>query len=398
MSTSPSAAANWAERAAALKIDGRMLVDGERRATQSGETFAKHSPIDARLLGPIARGVAADVDIAVRSARAAFEDGRWAGQGAGAAQEDPAALLRADPGRQGRTRAARDAGHGQADPVFAGRRRAGLRALHRLVRRGGRQDLRRDRPHRRERARARHARAHGRDRRDRAVELPDDHGRLEAGPRAGRRQQRGAQAQREEPADRAAPGRARARGRPAAGRLQRRARLRPRGRRGAGAAHGGRRDRLHRLDARGPPHVRVRRQVQPEARLQRTGRQVGLRRVRRLRRRRARREDRRRRHVLQPGRVLQRALARAGARVASPTSSSPRSQREAPKYAPADPLDARTEMGALVDDTQLQHGAGLHRGRPRRRARASSAAAARRAPRPAATTSSRPCSTTSPTT
>ena len=71
---------NWAERATALKIDGRMLVDGVRRDTQTGETFAKHSPIDARLLGPIARGLAADVDTAVRSARAAFEDGRWAGK------------------------------------------------------------------------------------------------------------------------------------------------------------------------------------------------------------------------------------------------------------------------------------------------------------------------------
>ncbi|HEY8974605.1 MAG TPA: aldehyde dehydrogenase [Burkholderiaceae bacterium] len=71
---------NWSERATALKIDGRMLVDGKRVATQTGETFAKHSPIDARLLGPIARGVAADVDAAVRSARAAFEDGRWAGK------------------------------------------------------------------------------------------------------------------------------------------------------------------------------------------------------------------------------------------------------------------------------------------------------------------------------
>src|SRR5471032_3359139 len=69
---------NWAERATALKIDGRMLIDGERRATQTGETFAKHSPIDNRLLGPIARGLAADVDTAVRSARTAFEDGRWA--------------------------------------------------------------------------------------------------------------------------------------------------------------------------------------------------------------------------------------------------------------------------------------------------------------------------------
>src|SRR6201999_1728931 len=69
---------NWAERATALKMDGRMLIDGQRRDTQTGETFAKHSPIDARLLGPIARGLAADIDTAVRSARAAFEDGRWA--------------------------------------------------------------------------------------------------------------------------------------------------------------------------------------------------------------------------------------------------------------------------------------------------------------------------------
>ncbi|HEY9029703.1 MAG TPA: DUF3138 family protein, partial [Burkholderiaceae bacterium] len=35
------------------------LVDGKRVATQTGETFAKHSPIDARLLGPIARGAVA---------------------------------------------------------------------------------------------------------------------------------------------------------------------------------------------------------------------------------------------------------------------------------------------------------------------------------------------------
>src|SRR5471030_759495 len=71
---------HWGERATALKLDGRMLIDGQRRDTQTGETFAKHSPIDNRLLGPIARGAAADVDAAVRSARAAFEDGRWAGK------------------------------------------------------------------------------------------------------------------------------------------------------------------------------------------------------------------------------------------------------------------------------------------------------------------------------
>ncbi len=75
-----TAAPSWTERAAALEVDGRMLVDGARRASRTGETFAKHSPIDGRLLGQVARGLAADVDAAVRCARAAFEDGRWAGQ------------------------------------------------------------------------------------------------------------------------------------------------------------------------------------------------------------------------------------------------------------------------------------------------------------------------------
>ena len=81
MSTkTPSTPPNWTELAAALQPDGRMLINGERRHTQSGESFAKHSPIDNRLLGAVARGGAADVDAAVRSARTAFEDGRWAAQ------------------------------------------------------------------------------------------------------------------------------------------------------------------------------------------------------------------------------------------------------------------------------------------------------------------------------
>ena len=71
---------SWHERAAALRMDGRCLIEGQRCAAASGETFAKHSPIDGRLLGPVARGRAADVDAAVASARAAFEDGRWAGK------------------------------------------------------------------------------------------------------------------------------------------------------------------------------------------------------------------------------------------------------------------------------------------------------------------------------
>ncbi|MBK1686367.1 aldehyde dehydrogenase [Rubrivivax gelatinosus] len=71
---------NWRERAAALAIDGRALVDGQRVASVCGETFAKHSPIDGRRLGEVARGRAEDVDRAVAAARAAFDDRRWAGK------------------------------------------------------------------------------------------------------------------------------------------------------------------------------------------------------------------------------------------------------------------------------------------------------------------------------
>jgi len=72
------AATDWARRAAQMRPDGRALIDGRRVAAADGQTFDKHSPIDHRLLGPVARGQSADVDAAVKSARTAFDDGRWA--------------------------------------------------------------------------------------------------------------------------------------------------------------------------------------------------------------------------------------------------------------------------------------------------------------------------------
>ncbi len=71
---------SWHERAAALVPDGRLVIDGQRRDAAAGETFDKHSPIDGRRLGAVTRGAAPDIDAAVRAARAAFEDGRWSGQ------------------------------------------------------------------------------------------------------------------------------------------------------------------------------------------------------------------------------------------------------------------------------------------------------------------------------
>ncbi|MET0858545.1 MAG: aldehyde dehydrogenase family protein, partial [Telluria sp.] len=71
---------NWHERAAALEIDGRAFINGQRVWAVSEQTFDKHSPIDGRMLAKVARGDVADVDAAVAAARAAFEDRRWAGK------------------------------------------------------------------------------------------------------------------------------------------------------------------------------------------------------------------------------------------------------------------------------------------------------------------------------
>ena len=65
---------------AAARLDGRMFIQGERREALDGATFECRSPIDNALLCHVARGMDADIDLAVRAARAAFNDGRWAGQ------------------------------------------------------------------------------------------------------------------------------------------------------------------------------------------------------------------------------------------------------------------------------------------------------------------------------
>ncbi|MFD2367014.1 aldehyde dehydrogenase [Pseudoduganella sp. GCM10020061] len=69
----------WHDRAASLSIDGRAFIDGKRVDALSGKRFDCLSPIDGRKLAEVARCEAADVDAAVAAARAAFEDRRWAG-------------------------------------------------------------------------------------------------------------------------------------------------------------------------------------------------------------------------------------------------------------------------------------------------------------------------------
>jgi len=73
-------APDWRARATDLKLDGRAVIGGKRVAAVTGETFECVSPLDGRSIGQIARGREADINAAVASSRRAFDDGRWARQ------------------------------------------------------------------------------------------------------------------------------------------------------------------------------------------------------------------------------------------------------------------------------------------------------------------------------
>lgn len=57
--------------------DGSLLIGGQWRPAASGHTLDVYSPIDGRRLCGIADAAQADVELAVRSARDAFERGTW---------------------------------------------------------------------------------------------------------------------------------------------------------------------------------------------------------------------------------------------------------------------------------------------------------------------------------
>lgn len=70
---------DWHQRAKTLKIDGRAFINGKRVNAADMATFECFSPIDNRKLTDVASCKAADIDLAVNAARAAFNDRRWAG-------------------------------------------------------------------------------------------------------------------------------------------------------------------------------------------------------------------------------------------------------------------------------------------------------------------------------
>ena len=68
---------DWHARAKAVALPNRPFIDGKYVDSLSGESFACIYPGDGRLLTQVASCNEADVDVAVRSARRAFDSGVW---------------------------------------------------------------------------------------------------------------------------------------------------------------------------------------------------------------------------------------------------------------------------------------------------------------------------------
>ncbi|WP_132879070.1 aldehyde dehydrogenase family protein [Tamaricihabitans halophyticus] len=68
---------DWAARAAALRPETELFIDGKFVAARSGARFADHSPRDGRVVAEVAFAGEADVDAAVLAARRAFDKGGW---------------------------------------------------------------------------------------------------------------------------------------------------------------------------------------------------------------------------------------------------------------------------------------------------------------------------------
>ena len=70
---------DWRGQAKALGYRNQAFINGRYVPAVSGKTFDRISPIDGKLLTKVAECDSADVDLAVKAARAAFEKGAWSG-------------------------------------------------------------------------------------------------------------------------------------------------------------------------------------------------------------------------------------------------------------------------------------------------------------------------------
>jgi acyl-CoA reductase-like NAD-dependent aldehyde dehydrogenase len=79
LQTAPQTTQDWHAAAAQIQLPTGLFIDGQTRAALSGQTFDTINPANRQVLGAVAKGDAADVDVAVASALRAWRDKRWVG-------------------------------------------------------------------------------------------------------------------------------------------------------------------------------------------------------------------------------------------------------------------------------------------------------------------------------
>lgn len=77
--SAPLSHAEWAARASRLSISSGLFIEGRDVQALSGETFDCVNPATGAVIAQVAKGQAADVDAAVASSLAAWNDRRWRG-------------------------------------------------------------------------------------------------------------------------------------------------------------------------------------------------------------------------------------------------------------------------------------------------------------------------------
>ncbi|MGL6214616.1 aldehyde dehydrogenase family protein, partial [Billgrantia desiderata] len=71
--------AQWQHKASHLTLPSQAFIDGSYRDAVNGATFDCINPANGQLLTKVASCDAADAELAVQAARAAFDDKRWSG-------------------------------------------------------------------------------------------------------------------------------------------------------------------------------------------------------------------------------------------------------------------------------------------------------------------------------
>src|SRR3954468_19888533 len=71
------ATATETRRATRRELQTKLLIDGKWRDSLSGKTFDTVNPATEEVIARVAEGDAADIDLAVKAARKAFDSGPW---------------------------------------------------------------------------------------------------------------------------------------------------------------------------------------------------------------------------------------------------------------------------------------------------------------------------------